>query len=124
MRRETLLTISLAVALVFMLALANSGEAREIKTELTTLTGTIHCIGLDGKLHIKAGVCPADHIAHVIITEDGRAVMLGGSEKMEKLIRNLSLPAGTKVKVRGQMAEELSAIDMEELIIGIGAAGE
>lgn len=119
MRKTTAVTVSLLFVLSLMLAMAGEGLA----AEQTTLTGTIHCIDISGKLHVKAGVCPADHIAHVIITDDGRAVMLGGGEKMEALIRNLAIPAGTKVGVRGGYQREFSAMEVEEIIMSVGAAG-
>ena len=120
MKRAAMLTVVLSVVVGLMLVLPASGLAGGGKA---TITGTIHCIDNSGKMHTKAGVCPADHIAHVIITDDGRAVMLGGGKKMEKLVRELSFPAGTKVKAMGKMSDELNAMELEELIIGVGAAG-
>lgn len=119
MRKTTVLMVSLLFVFGLMLAMSADGVA----AEKATLTGTIHCIDASGKLHVKAGVCPAEHIGHVIITDDGRAVMLGGSERMEQLVRNLAIPAGTKVSVRGMLSEELSAIEMEELVLSVGGAG-
>lgn len=121
MKRAAMLTAVLSVVLGLMLVIPGTGLAGGGKT---SLTGTIHCIDNSGKMHTKAGVCPADHIAHVIITDDGRAVMLGGGEKIEKLVRELSFPAGTRVKAKGKMSDDLSAMELEELIIGAGAGGE
>lgn len=125
MKRAAMLTIVLSVVVGLMLVLPASGLAGG---EKATLTGTIHCIDTSGKLHTKAGVCPADHIAHVIITDDGRAVMLGGGEKVEQLIRNLAYPAGTRVRVKGDLFEGRSAIEVDELWFKAGefagAAGE
>ncbi len=120
MRRANLLTISLAIVLGLMLALSINGIAGE---KQTTISGTIHCIDSQGNLSVKAGVCPADHIAHLLITDDGRAIMLGGGEKVEKLIRNLVIPAGTNVKISGEMGEEFNAISVEEIALSVGAAG-
>ncbi len=111
MNRRNLITVSMVMALALMLVVSMNVMAGD----KTTLTGTIHCIDTSGRLNPKAGVCPADHIAHVIITDDGRAVMLGGGEKAEQLIRNIAYPVGTKVSVRGDFMEGLSAIEVDEL---------
>lgn len=114
MNRATKLTTVLAVTMGLMFILTGSGLAGGVKANIT---GTIHCIDSSGKMHTKAGVCPADHIGHILITDDGRAVMLGGGEKMEKYIRNLNIPAGKKVRAKGMMSDELNAIELEELTI-------
>ncbi len=114
MNRRNLLTVSMVMALALMLVVPANVMAGEMGSK-EVLTGTIHCIDTSGKMTTKAGVCPADHIAHVIITDDGRAVMLGGGEKAEQLIRNLAYPAGTRVSVSGDVFEGLSAIEVDEL---------
>lgn len=125
MNRRNLITASMVLALALILVVSANVMAGE-KGSKGVLTGTIHCIDSSGTMHTKAGVCPADHIAHVILTDDGRVVMLGGGKKAEQLIRNLSYPAGTKVGVRGEYFEGLSTIEMEELWFksgeGAGAA--
>jgi len=122
MKKRVLLTASLAVIMAFVLAISGSALAAEHKAP-GTLTGTIYCIDASGKMLPKAGVCPAEHIGHLIMTDDGRAIMLGGGEKMEQLIRNMVLPSGAKVRVRGEMAEEFRTISVEEIILSVGAAG-
>ncbi len=114
MKRATLLTIVVPVILAFVLAMPIAGMAEGGSVEVT---GKIYCIDTFGNMTAKDGVCPIDHIAHVIITVDGEAIMLGGGKKMEKKIRKMSYPAGTKVKVKGKRVKELNAIDVEELTI-------
>jgi hypothetical protein len=122
MKKKSILTVSLIAALALGLAFSTAGMAGE-KSRQTVITGTIYCVDITGKMVTKAGICPAEHVAHVLITDDGRAVMLGGGEKVEKLIRNIALPAGTRVSIRGELVEELSAIQGEELLLNGGAAG-
>jgi len=120
MKKALILSVAIAIALSFTLALSSNALAGG---KATTITGTIHCIDSSGKMHVKAGVCPADHIGHILLTDDGRAIMLGGGEKMEAAVRNLNISAGTKVKIKGEMAEDLSAIKIEEIVAGVGAGG-
>jgi len=122
MKKEALLTLSLAGVIAFMLAMSGGALAAGQKTP-ATITGTIYCIDASGKMSPKAGVCPASHLGHVLMTDDGKVIMLGGGEKMEQLIRNMVLPSGAKVRVRGEMAEELEAISVEEIVMSVGAAG-
>lgn len=82
-------------------------------TGKTTLSGSIYCISSDGTMHGKEGVCPVDHAAHILITDDGEAYMLGGSTEILKQIRSASLKMGAKVKVEGDVSTAFRAVDVK-----------
>lgn len=108
-----MLTIALAVALSFTLAFSSTVLAQQ-KGEMH-IEGTLYCVDATGIMHLKTGVCPAEHLAHVLITADGRAVVLGGGENADKLIRKQVVPVGAKEKVKGQMIEGVPAMKVKDI---------
>jgi hypothetical protein len=105
------MTVSLAFVIMF---LSSDLAANGIPTDKAILTGKIYCITAGGEMHGKEGVCTADHIAHLIITDDGRAYILGGSTEVLEQIRKAPLKASSKVKLKGVISPRHNAIRVEK----------
>lgn len=102
----------LLMAAMLVMFYGSNALADEISTGETTLTGSIYCISADGTMHGKEGVCPIDHIAHLLITNDGNVYILSGSTSIEEQIRKAPLKASSKIKVKGRVVPKLKAVDV------------
>jgi len=111
------LTIALTLTILFSAFKANSGE-----NDADVVKGKLYCITSAGDLIHKSGVCPVDHLGHIILTEDGKALMITHG-RGEKLMRKIAIPPGASVTVVGKIIKELNSIEVEEIKIPVVGDG-
>ena len=90
--------------------------------DAAVVTGKLYCITSSGEMVYKAGVCPVEHLGHIMLTDKGKALMIshGGGE----LLRKMNVPPGASVEVIGRIIkEELKSLEIKEIRILEGVGG-
>jgi hypothetical protein len=113
----TALIIALTLTILFPAFKVNSEE-----NDAKVVKGKLYCITSAGELVYKAGVCPVEHLGHIILTEDGKALMITHG-RGEELIRKIAIPPGASVTVVGKIIKKLNSIDVEEIKIPVAGGG-
>lgn len=111
--RIKVIAIMAAVAAIIIALSDAEALANGVPTGQATLTGTVYCIEPDGTMHSKEGTCSADHLAHLLITDDGKVFILGGDTEVMEEIRKAPLKKGEKVKIRGEVSPEHKSIKVK-----------
>ena len=106
-----------AISLV-MIAVLPVYPVSAVEDDQEVVTGKLYCITASADLIYKAGVCPVDHMGHIMITDDGKALMI--SHKGDELLRKIAIPSGATVKMVTRIIKDLNVAEVEELRIPVG----